>query len=88
MIQKRTLGCSPYTIGELPTSYLVSMTYEEQLIYLMKKMQEIIDFANNKLSEQLKEYIELNFNNIMMNTLYESETETLILYLEEGGNNE
>lgn len=88
MYERKTVGCAPYTIGEIPSSYLVSMTYEEQLIYLMKKMQEIIDFANNKISDTIKEYIYQNFNDIMMSTAYDEETETLILYLEEGENNE
>lgn len=70
------------TIGELPASYLQSMTYEEQLIFLSKKMQEIIDFANNELSEKLEIYIDERFNEIMINSMYDSENETLILYLD------
>ena len=43
------------TIGTLPTSYTISMTYEEQLLWLLNKMEkeiipdinQIIDFINN-----------------------------------------
>lgn len=68
-------------IGALPTSYMVSLSYEEQLILLSKKMEEIINFMNNTLSTELKNYINNEFNNIMLNSMYEEETETLILYL-------
>ena len=74
------------TIGELPSSYLASMTYEEQLIYLCRKLDEVIGWANNQLSEELRKYIEDNFNDMMLNALYDSETETLQLYME--GENE
>ena len=50
------------TIGELPASYLVSMTYEEQLLWfcnylentLLPKMNELIS-AFNENAEQLQE---------------------------------
>lgn len=70
------------TIGELPSSYLQSMSYEEQLIMLFRKVEEIISWANNQLSHEIKNYIEQNFNDMMINSMYESETETLILYLD------
>ena len=44
-------------------------------------MNELISFANNELEEQLKEYINQEFNNIMVDSMYDAETETLILYL-------
>lgn len=68
-------------IGALPSSYMVSLSYEEQLLLLSKKMEEIINFMNNTLSTELKNYINNEFNNIMLNSMYEEETETLILYL-------
>ena len=86
MQKSKTIGTCPFTIGEIPSSYLVSMTYQEQLIYLMKKMQEIIDFANGKMSEDIEIFINNHFNDIMLNTMYDSENELLILYLEEGEN--
>ena len=44
-------------------------------------MEEIINYMNNTLSTELKNYINNEFNNIMLNSMYEEETETLILYL-------
>ena len=81
------VGCLNATIGALPTSYLASLSYEQQLIYLCRKMDEVINFINNKIDEHLKEYIDQRFNDMMLDTMYEPSTETLILYLTDGANN-
>ena len=75
------VGCINASIGALPTSYLASLSYEQQLIYLCRKMDEINNFINNKIDDKLKEYIDERFNEMMLNAMYEAETETLILYL-------
>ena len=49
---------------------------------LGKKTNEIICFINNILEEKLNEYIEKKFNDIMLSSMYDQETETLILYLQ------
>ncbi len=49
---------------------------------LGKKTNEIICFINNILEEKLNEYIEKKFNDIMLSSMYDEETETLILYLQ------
>lgn len=69
------------SIGALPTSFLESMSYYEGLEYLATKMNELISFFNNELEQDLKEYIEQEFNNMMIDTMYDAETETLTLYL-------
>lgn len=79
------VGCINATIGALPTSYLESLSYEQQLIYLCTKMDQIINFINNKIDDQLKDYIDERFNDIMLNAMYDAETETLILYLDNQG---
>ena len=63
-----------YTIGELPTSYLMSMTYEEQLIWLCNYLtQTIIPTINNNaeavkevqdLVKELQDYINNYFDNL------------------------
>lgn len=68
----------------LPLAFDESLSYLEMTCALVEKMNEIIDFANNELSEKLKEYIDLRFNEMMIDSMYEAETETLILYLTEG----
>lgn len=80
-LNKLNLHKKPLTIGALPSSYLASLTYEEQLLWLSKKTDEIIGFINNILEQKLSEYIEEKFNDIMLDSMYEAETETLVLYL-------
>jgi hypothetical protein len=85
-LNKLNLHKKPLTIGALPSSYLASLTYEEQLLWLSKKTDEIISFINDILEQKISEYIEEKFNDIMLDSMYEAETETLVLYLtqEEG----
>lgn len=62
------------TIGELPTSYLISMTYEEQLLWFCNYLENtVIPAINNnadavaevqKLLEELKQYVDDYFDNL------------------------
>lgn len=58
-----------------------SITYYQMLQKLGLKTNEIISVINNILEDKIVEYIDNRFNDIMMNTMYEQETETLVLYL-------
>ena len=71
--------CSPV----LPTIYGEALSYEEQVCKLTAKMNEIIDFANNGLTEELAEYINNRFNDMFINATYNADTETITLYLDE-----
>lgn len=77
----------PRTIGALPASYLASLSFEEQLLCIGIKIDEIVDFIDTILEQKISEYINAKFNDIMINTTYDSENETLILYLDNGGKN-
>ena len=54
------------------------------------KLNEVIKFIDTTLEQELNEYINAKFNQMMLDTMYEEETETLILYLknenQEGSN--
>lgn len=76
------IGRMPLSIGAIPTSYLISLSYEEQLIYLCRKIDEIINFVNEDISQEIKNYIDQEFDNIMINAMYDSTNEKLILYKE------
>ena len=80
-LNKLNLHKKPLSLGALPSSYLASLTYEEQLLWLSKKTDEIIAFINDILEQKISEYIEEKFNDIMLDSMYEAETETLVLYL-------
>lgn len=86
-IRKVNLPCRHLSIGALPNSYLASLSYEEQLLCIGKKTDEIINFINDILEEKIIDYINIRFNDIMLNTMYDAETETLILYLDNKGGN-
>lgn len=70
------------TLGHLPTSYLQSLSFEEQLLSIGKKTDEIINFINNILKEKIDDYINKTFNDMIINTMYIPDTETLVLYLD------
>lgn len=73
------LGC----IQEFPfvDATFDDITYLQVLSKLSNKTNEVIRFVNNVLEEKLVEYIDKRFNDIMLDSMYESETETLVLYL-------
>ena len=62
------------TIGQIPTSYLISMSYEEQLLWLCNYLEkEVIPALNNnaeavkevqELYEELKSYVDNYFENL------------------------
>lgn len=62
------------TIGELPTSYMISLTYEEQLLWLCKYLEETVIPAVNTNAEavaelqelyiELKNYVDNYFENL------------------------
>ena len=74
-------SCMCYTTKVIPLAFDESMSYYEQICKLTAKMNELISFANNELTDRLKEYINEEFNNMMLDTMYDAETETLTLFL-------
>lgn len=63
----------------LPLTYDDSLSYYEQVCKLTTKMNEIIDFINTGANEALKEYIDTQFNNLIINAIYNENTETITL---------
>lgn len=81
MAIKPIRGC--YSTPVLPTVYDEALSYEEQVCKLTHKMNEIIDFANGELTEELRDYIDKRFNDMFINAAYNADTETITLYLDE-----
>lgn len=85
----KPLGCSknrlPITVGELPTTFIESLSYYETLCVIIEKVNELIVVFNNVLEEKIDDYLNEHFNDIMVKTMYESATETLVLYLTQEG---
>ena len=67
----------------LPLLYDDTISYEELLYSITNKMNEIIDYANGELNQAIIDYINQQFNNMFINAAYDSETETIRLYLDE-----
>lgn len=74
--------CTPKSIGTLPASYALSLSFEEQVFMLGKKTEEIINFINDILEQKINDYIQEKFNDMIINAMYEPSTETLVLYLD------
>jgi len=53
---------------------------------LGEKTNEIIKFVNDMLDEKLNEYIDSRFNDMMIDAMYDAQTETLMLYLTDNSN--
>lgn len=76
----------PINIGCLTEFPFIDETFDsvtewQILQKLGEKTNEIIYFINSVLEQKLNEYIEEKFNDMMIDSMYETETETLILYL-------
>ena len=57
------IGCIIPTLGEIPTSYILSLTYEEQLLYFLQKLDKEIIPSLNKLIDDFSHY-DRNFDEI------------------------
>lgn len=63
----------------LPLTYDDSLSYYEQLCKLTTKMNEIVNFININVDKALTEYIDKQFNNLIINAIYDESTETITL---------
>lgn len=63
----------------LPTAFLQSLSYEEQILQLAYEIYSMKQLYENELSEEIRKYIDETFNNLMFEAIYEPETETIVL---------
>lgn len=64
------------------TQYQMLMKLSEKVNELSEKVNELISVFNDTVDSKIKDYIDVQFNNIMLNTIYDSESETLTMYLD------
>lgn len=69
----------PCSTKILPLSYDDTLSYYEQLCKLTNKMNELVEFINNNFSEQIQNYIDKIFDDLMINAIYDEATETIVL---------
>lgn len=63
----------------LPVTYDDSLSYYEQICKLTTKMNEIVNFINTNVDKALTEYIDAQFNNLIINAIYDESAETITL---------
>ena len=63
----------------LPLIYDESLSYYEIICKLVKKMNEVISLINGAITGTIREYLNEQFNELMLNAIYDSETETIVL---------
>ena len=69
----------PCSVKILPVSYDDSLSYYEQLCKLTNKMNELVEFINSNFSEQIQNYLDKKFDDLMINAIYDEATETIVL---------
>lgn len=69
----------PCSVKILPVSYDYSLSYYEQLCKLTDKMNELVEFINNNFSEQIQNYLDKKFDDLIINAIYDEATETIVL---------
>ena len=81
---EKIIPCT-YTQKVIPLAFDESLSYYEQICRINKKVNELISIFNEQLTQDLQKYIDEKFNEIMINAMYDAQTETLILYLDNAG---
>ena len=70
----------------LPLEYDDSISYYEQLCKLTRTINDILDLINGDITGTIEKYINDSFNNLMINAIYDENTETI--YFNKGVKNE
>lgn len=71
-----------YVQKVLPLVYDDSLSYYEVLAKVVAKVNELIDYTENFTIEQIREVV----SQLILEAVYDAETETIILTTAEGGN--
>lgn len=85
-----TINCEkikPLKFGCLTNFPFIEQDFDSNTIYeilckTIGKLNCVIDFIDTTLEKSINEYINEKFNDMMLNAMYEAETETLILFLD------
>lgn len=72
------MNCSP-VFPIIPLEYAESLSYMEWLIRLTKNQNEISKLLSGDIDSLLEKYIDERFNNLMINAIYDADTETIFL---------
>lgn len=80
--------CNNYILQNFPflEDDFDALTDYELFSKMVGYVKELNNFFINDLEKNIQKYIDENLDNILMNAMYDSETETLRLYHEEVNN--
>ena len=76
------MHCSTRVFPIIPLEYAESLSYMEWLIQLTKNQNEISKLLSGDIDNLIEEYIDKRFNNLMINAIYDEQTETI--YFQKG----
>ena len=82
MVNKRIDQFKFWCPKVLPLVYDDSLSYYEVLGKLTKKINEVINFINNELSDAIKNFLYERLNDLYVNVSYDAPTKTLKLHLD------
>ena len=63
----------------LPLVFDDSISYYEAVSRLIFTVNQLITLINGSIDENLKDYIDSRFDNLMISAIYDEKTETIIL---------
>ena len=63
----------------LPLVFDDSISYYEAISQLIYTVNQLVLLINNSIDENLKSYIDSKFDRLMINAIYDEETETIVL---------
>ena len=66
----------------LPLVFDDSISYYEAISRLIYTVNQLVLLINNSIDENLKSYIDSKFDSLMINAIYDEETETIVLQKE------
>ena len=66
----------------LPLVFDDSISYYENISRLIYTVNQLVLLINNSIDENLKSYIDSKFDSLMINAIYDEETETIVLQKE------
>lgn len=63
----------------LPLVFDDSISYYEAISRLIYTVNQLVLLINNSIDENLKSYVDSKFDSLMINAIYDEETETIVL---------
>lgn len=73
------MSCIPPVFPIIPLEYAESLSYMEWLIQLTKNQNEMSKLLSGNIDSLIEDYIDIRFDNLMLNAVYDESSETIFL---------